>query len=125
MAHTQGLEVAQPPLDVTVKHAGSVTVVAVRGEIDLATAPHLSRSLDSVLTGSRIDALVVDLSGVTFLASVGLTVLVEISGRVTPFGTFAVVADGPATRRPLTITGLDRTITVFTDLDSAIDAVDS
>jgi anti-sigma B factor antagonist len=125
MSHTQGIEVAEPPLDVTVKQAGSVTVVAVHGEIDLATAPHLSRAIDSVLTGSRVDALIVDLSGVTFLASVGMTVLVEISRRVAPFGTFAVVADGPATRRPLTLTGLDQTITVFTDLDSAIDDADS
>ena len=54
---------------------GTVTVTVV-GEVDTFTAPVLRSSLDSQLEQSPRE-LVIDLSGVQFLGSAGLAVLVE------------------------------------------------
>ena len=55
---------------------GTVTVTAA-GEVDAATAPLLHSVLDTQLQ-RRPRELVVDLSGIRFLASAGLTVLVAV-----------------------------------------------
>ena len=51
-----------------------VAVVSVSGEIDLVTAPALEQAIGAVVAESPT-ALVIDLSGVEFLGSVGLKIL--------------------------------------------------
>ena len=53
----------------------------MKGEIDLATAPELRRQLEE-LADSDLSTLTVDLSGVTFIDSSGLGVLVGFSQRL-------------------------------------------
>lgn len=67
--------------------------------------------------------VVVDLTEVSFLASVGMSALNEASRRVADVSQFAVVADGPATGRPLTMMGLGETFAIYTDLDAAVAAL--
>ncbi|RRQ29175.1 anti-sigma factor antagonist [Rhodococcus sp. Eu-32] len=117
---------AQPSsLVVLVTRKGSTTVVSVRGVVDLQTAPQLTESIDAVLAENVPTTLIVDLTDVSFLASVGMTVLIEVSRRVADTANFAVVADGPSTKRPMTLMGIDQMITVYTDLDAALAAVPS
>jgi anti-sigma B factor antagonist len=60
--------------DVRAEQAGDTTIVAVTGEVDIATAP----SLRAALAGVPADApLVIDLSAVTFMDSTGLAILLE------------------------------------------------
>jgi anti-sigma B factor antagonist len=99
-----------------------VSVVSVTGEIDLVTAPTREQALGTVLAGGPT-ALVIDLSAVEFLGSVGLKILAatyEKLGKSTEFG---VVARGPATRRPIHLTGLDKTFPLYPTLDDALTAV--
>ena len=63
-------------LCVTVEHRATATVVQVRGEVDLFTAPLLVSSLQDALQLSS-QAVTVDLTAVTFLGSSGLAALVE------------------------------------------------
>jgi anti-sigma B factor antagonist len=65
------------PLELDAQSDGRTTVVRVGGEVDLATAPDLLELLDT-LTGS----VVVDLSGVEFLDSSGLSALVATKHRL-------------------------------------------
>ena len=58
-----------------VEHGPDARVVTVVGEIDALTAPELAAFLTAQLTVAQI--VVVDLDGVQFLASVGLSVLFE------------------------------------------------
>ncbi|MCP2257695.1 anti-sigma B factor antagonist [Streptoalloteichus tenebrarius] len=93
-------------IDLSVRHLDGARVVAVSGEVDMLTTPtlrtHLQHHLDA-----RPDLLVVDLSGVTFLGSSGLAVLVAAAQRARESGVpFRLVCTTRAVIRPLTATGL-------------------
>lgn len=111
------------PFEVRVTHVESITVLSVHGDVDLASAPALTESIDAVLAESPPDGLIVDLTDVPFLASMGMTVLIEANRRVGDDTAFAVVADGPSTERPLKMMGLENSFTIYTDLDAAITAL--
>ncbi len=102
-----------------------VTVVlSCSGVIDMLTAPHLEESLASVLA-KQPSAVIVDLSKVDFLASRGMGVLIEMHDRITPDIGFAVVADGPATSRPLKLIGVADVINMHSTLDAALVGLDT
>ena len=67
------------PLMTSVEHRYGVTVLAVGGEIDMVTAPRLEKAIDDVLADDP-PTLVIDLTDVTLLASVGLRLLATASG---------------------------------------------
>lgn len=86
------------------------------------TAPTLEAGVADVLA-AKPSALIVELSAVDFMGSVGLRILVETQERVGGQDRFAVVANGPATRRPIQLTGLDAMLTLYPTLDEAVAAV--
>jgi anti-sigma B factor antagonist len=63
--------------------------------------------------------VIVDLSRVEFLASAGIGVLVGIHNNADGMA-YAVVADGPATSRPLKILGIDTMFQVYPRVAEAI-----
>lgn len=82
-------------------------VVAISGELDMSTAPELSRSLAGVLEQHPRD-LTLDLGGVGFIDSTGLTVLVRTSKQLQAHhGALHLVSPTPPVRRVLEIVGLD------------------
>jgi anti-sigma B factor antagonist len=83
--------------------------------VDTFTAPVLRSSLDTQLEQSPSE-LVIDLSGVQFLGSAGLAVLVETqkSARAKDVA-LRLIATTRAVTRPLEVTGL---IDLFTIADS-------
>ena len=93
---------------------GTVTVTVV-GEVDTFTAPVLRSTLDGQLEQQPRE-LVIDLSGVQFLGSAGLAVLVETqkSSRAREVD-LRLIATTRAVTRPLEVTGL---IDLFTIADS-------
>lgn len=111
--------------EVTVNHVYNLAILSVSGELDLKTAPQLTESVDAVITEHSPAALIIDLTGVPFLASMGMTVLVQTCEHLGQSTSFAVVADGPATSRPLTMMGLDHTFALYSDLDAAVTALAS
>ncbi|HYQ64556.1 STAS domain-containing protein [Actinophytocola sp.] len=94
----------------------SVVVRAV-GEVDMLTAPRLSRQLDLAEAIVVPPApVVLDLTGLTFLASAGLSLLLAHDKRCTELGSsLAIVPGGRAVTRPLKLTGLDKLLTVTPD----------
>jgi anti-anti-sigma factor len=96
-----------------------IAVITVSGDLDMLTGPELSEAIDVSLRASP-EALIVDLSGVDFLAVAGMNLLMVTHRDIAPPVTFAVVADGPATRRPLTLTGVDAVVPVHRTLDEAL-----
>jgi anti-anti-sigma factor len=70
---------------------------------------------------SRPPVLVIDLTGVTFLASVGMSAIVgahEGGGEQTKV---RVVSGSRDTLRPMRVTGLDNLLSIYPDLSSALD----
>jgi len=109
------------PLTTTVTSRHNVTVLSVAGAIDLATASLLENAITAALALGDTRGFVVDLTEVDFLASVGMAILVTTHQRVDARGgTFAIVAHGPATSRPLALTGLDRVLTIHPTLSAAL-----
>ncbi len=84
---------------------GRVAVLKVAGTVDMLTACHLEDAVAAV-SGEDAAALIIDLTEVDFLASHGISVLVTARQRTAAGVGFAVVADGPATSRQLTLTGV-------------------
>ncbi|MFG1930570.1 STAS domain-containing protein [Mycobacterium sp. NPDC048908] len=100
---------------------GRVAVVTMSGELDMMTAPQLDEAVHAALA-KKPAGLIVDLLELTFLASAGMQLLIEIRDRITPDARFAVVADGPATSRPMKITGVTDVVDVFTTRDVALNS---
>jgi anti-sigma B factor antagonist len=64
-----------------VEHGVDARVVTVTGEVDTLTAPQLARFLNEQLSTARV--VVVDLDGVEFLGSSGLSALFEANELAT------------------------------------------
>ena len=88
-----------PTLSVERSSNGGVEVVAVSGEIDIASAPRLITGLNDAV-GKCDQPVIVDLSEVAFMDSTGLALLLNAHRRLARRGKgFAVVcADGPVMR---------------------------
>ncbi len=81
--------------------------VALSGELDMSTAPALSRSLSEVLD-QQPQHVTVELGDLAFIDSTGLTLLVRTSKRLREHeGTLALAHPTPPVRRVLEIVGLD------------------
>ncbi|MCP9276773.1 STAS domain-containing protein [Mycolicibacterium arenosum] len=91
----------------------------VAGVIDTITAPRLAVDLELAL-GSGASLLIVDLTGVEFLAAAGINLLVDVQ-RLTEGHTteMRVVARGPVTGRPLEVLGLDAYLDVYSSVAAA------
>jgi anti-anti-sigma factor len=105
---------------VDVEQRGTAVVLRVAGELDLLTTPTLTQACDAALR-ERPPVLVIDLTGVTFLASVGMSAIVaahEAAGDTTKL---RVVGGTRETLRPITVTGLDSLLSVYPALDAALE----
>lgn len=89
-----------------VSSVGARIRVSAAGEIDSSSAPALRAELDGLLDG-ELTELVLDLCGVTFLDSAGLSAIAAAHRRALAQGVqLRVLAAGRAVMRPLQITGL-------------------
>lgn len=127
LQHTEGPDKGSPlsapdSITATVSDHDGVAVLSIGGEIDLVTAPALEEAIGGVITDNP-QALIIDLSGVEFLGSVGLKILAATYEKLGDSAEFGVVARGPATRRPIHLTGLDKTFPLYPTLDDALTGV--
>src|SRR6476469_2935970 len=84
---------------------GRMGVVAVTGDVDLLTTPHLDHAIRSAMRTAPT-ALIIDLTRVAFRASIGMNLLAATRDDIAPTTRFGAVADGPATRRPMKLIGI-------------------
>lgn len=114
-------ETAVPLVSVEVERRAEAVVVAIGGEVDLLTAPRMEQAVFAALDEGPA-VLVIDLLGVTFLASAGLAALMKAHEKAGSTTQLRVVAAGSATLRPLEVTGLDKPLAVFPTRDEAVRA---
>lgn len=103
----------------TKRQVDGVVVVTAVGAVDMLTAPQL-QDVVSAVVAERPTGLIIDMSDVDFLGSAGMQVLAETRKQLGADTRFAVVADGPATSRPLKITGIADLIELFSSLEVAL-----
>ena len=109
-------------LDLSITSQGPCAVVSILGEIDLGTAHRLNEAALEAMQACG-PSVVLDLSGVTFMDSTGLKVLLAVHKRAELAGGRLVLAG--ATRsvtRVVSITGFDKTFAVCDDVETAVAA---
>jgi anti-sigma B factor antagonist len=97
-----------------------LVVLSVCDVVDVLSAPRMSEAICDEL-GKAPAGLILDLTGVHFLASVGMRVLVAAQEAADALSVrFGIVADGAATSRPIRLLGLDVILTLYPTLDDAV-----
>jgi anti-sigma B factor antagonist len=102
------------------RNDGSV-IVSLAGELDLYNAHEVRDALLQCCAESPT-RLIVDLSGVKFIDSTALGVLIEARTKLENRRGFLLAAPGLETKRALEISGLDRHFAVHDTLDAALAA---
>jgi anti-sigma B factor antagonist len=109
---------------ITDERYGDVPVVSIAGEIDASNAQDIAERMRAALN-NRSEALVVDLSGTTYIDSAGLNVLFELSIalRERQQQLHLVVGRPSPIARMIAIVGLDATVPTHPTRAAALDAV--
>ncbi|EOD66043.1 STAS domain-containing protein [Amycolatopsis vancoresmycina] len=121
------LAVPSRPIDVPagmtlrVTATAEATIVTVRGDVDLAALGRLRGRL-----GEELDlaprALVLDLTGVGFCGSGGITELLVAASEAHVSGVpFAIAADRRPVLRPIRVLGLDHVLPIHGSVAAALD----
>jgi anti-anti-sigma factor len=107
-------------LAVGTSEVDGLAVTRVAGEVDLTGVDLMRAELDAQLE-LRPPVLVVDLTDVTILGSLGIAALLEAHHHAAAAGVaFAVVASRRSVVHPLRLTEVDRLLTVVPTLDQVI-----
>jgi anti-sigma B factor antagonist len=87
---------------------GDTHVIALAGELDLASVPDVEAELASIEGAARLATIVIDLRGVTFIDSSGLRLALEASRRAET-AAYRVALLRPSDRvfRAFEISGID------------------
>ncbi|MGH3739326.1 MAG: STAS domain-containing protein, partial [Micromonosporaceae bacterium] len=102
----------------------TAAVVALSGDLDLATAPELRTALHEVLAERQI--IVVDMSDLRFLDSTGLGVLVRVHKKAKASGGVVAFATVPRNVvKILEVTCLDRVFPVYDSVEEALAGPDA
>ncbi|MBV9618568.1 MAG: STAS domain-containing protein [Verrucomicrobia bacterium] len=102
---------------------GHIHVLHLTGELDMHRAPDL-RSVFRAKAESACPALIVELSGVDFIDSTGIAVLIEYLRDSAAFGgQFCVAGLTGTLSNSFDIVGLDKAIPIFDTVEEAVDAL--
>lgn len=104
-----------------IERRNGAIVVRLAGELDLYNAPEVRETLLQ-LCAEQPQRLVVDLGDVEFVDSTALGVLIEARTKLENRRAFLLAAPGLETHRALTISGLDRHLSVHETVDAALEA---
>jgi anti-sigma B factor antagonist len=102
----------RPPaaFSATATRHGDAVVIALTGELDVATAPQLERAVPPLRPG---DTLVIDLRGLDFMDSSGLHELMRLDVASRADGwSLAVVRGGPGVQRILDLVRLEERVRI-------------
>ena len=110
-------------MDVTFERRGRIAVATLSGEVDMSNAPSVRQRFSDAITPDDT-AVVVDLSGLSFIDSAGLHMLIEL-GTVLEEKRQRLLLNVPENNplaRVIEIVGMPRSVSVYPDLDSALAA---
>jgi anti-anti-sigma factor len=103
---------ALPPFEVSCTKEDRSARLALRGELDMSSAPVLARELARAAR-RRPDRIVLDLAELSFMDVTGLRAILDVARRVRRYGG-AVVIENPQPHilRLLELTAIDQTLEV-------------
>ena len=104
-----------------VRSQGQATIIAVSGELDLASSPALQEELDRAAVADA-QLLIIDLRGLDFMDSTGLSVLVRAHQRIEEQGRRLAMVKGPQqVQRLLSLTGVADRLTLVDAPEELLD----
>ncbi|KAB2345272.1 STAS domain-containing protein [Actinomadura rudentiformis] len=107
-------------LQVTAEPQDGLTVVRLRGELDIANADDLRQTLRSARR-EHGDLVILDLEGLEFMDSHGLSVIISCHKAATEAGgSVSLAAPRPIVRRTLEVTGLASRLAIFDSMEEAV-----
>lgn len=107
-------------MNIDVRDEGKVTLVRLSGDLDATSGPGLTEELDRLWNAGRRQ-FVLDLEGVPFIDSTGLSTLVRLFKRVkSQAGRLGLAALQPPVRRVFELTRLERAFDVYADVADAL-----
>jgi anti-sigma B factor antagonist len=103
-----GRHVERGPLTLRISEDGSVRRIEARGDLDMSNAQALDLEL-RLATESHVERIVVDLSGLEFIDSIGMATLGRIESH---YGAerFGLIRAPEQVQRVIALTGLDRAL---------------
>ena len=107
----------EPPVRAVEERNGAV-VLRLAGELDLYNADEIRNALTAAIDGGA-PRIVIDMSGVDFVDSTALGVLIEARSKLGYDGVL-LAAPQLETRRTLEVSGLDRHLPVHESVDGAL-----
>jgi anti-sigma B factor antagonist len=109
-------------LETEVRQSEVCPVLAVKGEIDVYTAPLFKQAVAGLVTDGT-KHLIIDMNGVTYMDSSGFGTLLGATKRLRPEGgALHLVGARPTVERMLHLTRLDTVIEMHPTLDQALQA---
>src|SRR4051794_36691006 len=100
-----GDRVSQVPFDVTSSIADDSAIVAIAGEVDIYSAPHVHEELQTLIA-KGVRHVTVDMSNIEFIDSSGLGLLVTTFKRLQALGgTMFLRAPRPQALQAFKVTG--------------------
>jgi anti-sigma B factor antagonist len=101
------------------EHAEAYSIIAVRGEVDLHTAPKFESAIERAAQTNG--TVVVDMSGVAFMDSTALSALVRSNDSLQEQGTsLRLAAPSKAVKRIFSVTGFEDYFDIFPSREAAI-----
>ncbi|WP_051761046.1 STAS domain-containing protein [Herbidospora cretacea] len=110
---------SSPTLHITTEQAGHVTVLTVAGDIDALTAPQFREAVDTAIE-QHTTALVLDLTSVAFMDSMGLRVITSAWRRLPAHGRMAVGGASATIERTLRLVDPEHRIPLYRDTATAV-----
>ncbi len=103
------------------EHAEGYSVISVRGEMDLHTAPKFQYAIERAAEGENVGAVVVDLNGVAFMDSTALSALMRskdaLEGKEI---SLRLAAPSQAVERIFSVTGFQDYFEIFPSREAAV-----
>jgi anti-sigma B factor antagonist len=103
------------------ERAEAYSVIAVRGEVDLHTAPKIQYAIERA--AGAAGAVVVDMSGIAFMDSTALSALMRSKNSLKEQGIpLRLASPSKAVERIFSVTGFTDYFDIFTSREAAISA---
>jgi anti-sigma B factor antagonist len=120
--------VSPAPFEATAKLEDGVRLIAVRGELDLSSAPDLEPALEEAVAAGDASVLI-DLSECEFMDSTGIALIVRAWQRIDGAaggegdGRLVICCGNQQVGRVLEITGLEHSISIHANRERALAAL--
>lgn len=110
-------------MDISERVEDGIPVIAISGDVDLASSPKLREHLKSK-TSEKCSKLLLDFSDVSYIDSSGLATLIEYFQAAQSFGGKLAISNlSPRVRNVFEIVRLEQIFSLHPDVPSAVSAL--